>query len=100
MRLRLFRIGVLCVLAPVAALGQEDGPSLGDLARNLRKNKIGPIQETPIIDNDNLAQATADAKNRKPKTDDNFSLSIDPTAKMIKATSPGVTCNLSFNARA
>ncbi len=89
-----------CVLLPLVAVAQEDEPSLGDVARDLRRNKVAPRQETPIIDNDNLAQAMLDAKNRKPKVDDKFVLSIDPTAKMIKASSPDVTCNLSFNARA
>ena len=93
-------IVAICVLWPIAALAQEDEPSLGDLARNFRKNKVGPHQESPIIDNENLAQAMEDAKNRKPKADDKFVLSIDPTAKTIKASSPDVTCNLSFNARA
>jgi hypothetical protein len=92
----------LCVLWPLAATAQDDEPSLGDLARNFRKNKdkVGPHQDAPIIDNDNLAQATEDAKNRKPKTDDKFVLSIDAVAKTIKASSPDVTCSLSFNARA
>jgi hypothetical protein len=61
---------------------------------------VGPHQDAPIIDNDNLAQATEDAKNRKPKNDDKFVLSIDAVAKTIKASSPDVTCSLSFNARA
>jgi hypothetical protein len=90
----------LCVLWPLAATAQDDEPSLGDLARNFRKNKVGPHQDAPIIDNDNLAQATEDAKNRKPKNDDKFVLSIDAVAKTIKASSPDVTCSLSFNARA
>jgi len=90
----------LCVLWPLAATAQDDEPSLGDLARNFRKNRVGPHQDAPIIDNDNLAQATQDAKNRKPKNDDKFVLSIDAVAKTIKASSPDVTCSLSFNARA
>ena len=92
----------LCVLWPLAATAQDDEPSLGDLARNFRKNKdrVGPHQDAPIIDNDNLAQATEEAKNRKPKNDDKFVLSIDAVAKTIRASSPDVTCSLSFNARA
>jgi hypothetical protein len=89
-----------CVLWPLAAAAQDDQPSLGDLARNLRKNKAPQQLEAPIIDNENLAQATEDAKNRKPRTPDKFVLSIDAVAKTIKASSPDVTCNLSFNARA
>ena len=90
----------LCVLWPLAAPAQDDEPSLGDLARNFRKNKVGPHQDAPIIDNDNLAQAMEDAKNRKPGTPEKFVLSIDAVAKTIKASSPDVTCSLSFNARA
>src|SRR5580765_1021021 len=90
----------ICVLWPLAATAQDDEPSLGDLARNFRKNKVGPHQDGPIIDNENLAQATEDAKNRKPRTPEKFVLSIDAVAKTIKASSPDVTCSLSFNARA
>ena len=90
----------LCVLWPLTAGAQDDEPSLGDLARNFRKNKVGPHQEAPVIDNDNLAQAMEDAKNRKPRTPEKFILSIDAVAKTIKASSPDVTCSLSFNARA
>jgi hypothetical protein len=90
-----------CLLWPFLATAQ-DNPPLGDLARNLRKNRPPQQLEAPIIDNENLAQATQDAKNRRPTTSgkDKFVLSIDPAAKTIKATSPDVTCNLSFNARA
>src|SRR5882762_3047269 len=89
-----------CVLWPLAATAQDDQPSLGDLARNLRKNRAPQQLEAPVIDNENLAQATEDAKNRKPRTSDKFVLSIDAVAKTIKASSPDVTCSLSFNARA
>ena len=88
------------MLWSLAAVAQDDDPSLGDVARNLRKSKVGQHQDGPIIDNDNLAQAMEDAKNRKPRTADKFVLSIDAVAKTIKASSPDVTCNLSFNARA
>ena len=93
----------LCLCWPILALAQDDQP-LGDLARNLRKNKLPQQLEAPLIDNDNLAQATEDAKNRRPvaqeKDKDKFVLSIDPVAQTIKASAPDVTCNLSFNARA
>jgi hypothetical protein len=93
---------VLCVLWPLAAIAQEDQPSLGDLARNLRKNKAPQQLEAPIIDNENLAQAMEDAKSRRPRPSDSdkLVLSIDAVAKTIKASSPDVTCSLSFNGRA
>lgn len=88
----------LCLLWPVATWAQDDEPSLGDLARQMRQNKA-PGPESPVIDNENLAQATADAKNRRPQPADKFVLSIDQAGK-IKASSPDVSCSLSFNARA
>jgi hypothetical protein len=89
-----------CLLWPLAMAAQDDEPSLGDLARNFRKNKTAPRQEGPIIDNDNLAQTMEDAENRKPARSDKFTLSIDPTGNTIRASSPDVTCSMSFNARA
>ncbi len=90
----------LCLLWPFIATAQDDQPSLGDLARNLRKNKAPEQIEAPVIDNENLAQATEAAKNRRPQPGEKFVLSIDAVAKTIKASSPDVTCSLSFNARA
>ena len=94
------RLIALCVLWPLAGLAQDDQPSLGDLARNLRKNKAPQQVEAPLIDNENLAQATEDAKNRRPQAGEKLVLSIDAVAKTITASSPDVTCSLSFNARA
>jgi hypothetical protein len=93
------RLVVLCgLLWPSVAAAQNDEMPLGDLARTVRKNK--PLQpERPVIDNENLAQATADAKNHK-SSQDKLVLSIDPAGRSIRASSPDVTCNLSFNARA
>lgn len=101
MNLRIPVLIAFCLLWPVAAIAQDE-PSLGDVARSLRQNKAPQQLEAPIIDNDNLAQATEDAKNRRPVSQhkDKFVLSIDAVAKTIKATSPDVTCSLSFNARA
>jgi hypothetical protein len=86
------------VLWPSAAAAQNDEMPLGDLARTVRKNK--PVQpERPVIDNENLAQAMEEVKRHK-SSGDKFVLSIDPAGKSIRAQSPDVTCNLSFNARA
>ena len=85
---------------------QDDAPSLGDLARNLRKDKAqqqqtqqsGPIN--PVIDNDNLTQVMDDAKNARPVKQDRTVFSIDTASNTLKVSSPDVTCSLSFNARA
>jgi hypothetical protein len=90
---------------PRAASAQDDAPSLGDLARNLRKNKAQQPQppsdpaET-VIDNDNLAQVMEDAKKARPLKPDKTVFSIDPAGNTVKVSSPDVTCSLSFNARA
>jgi hypothetical protein len=87
-------------------VAQEDVPSLGDLARNLRKNKAEQPAKPPadplhpIIDNDNFSQVMEDAKNARPAKQDKTVFSIDPSGNTLKVSSPDVTCSLSFNARA
>jgi len=109
--LRLVALGALIVvplvvfLCPLAASAQDDAPSLGDLARDVRKNKLQqPQQQTnpahPIIDNDNLIQVMDDAKKARPVKQDKTVFSIDPSGNTLKVSSPDVTCSLSFNARA
>jgi hypothetical protein len=102
-------VGVLAsclLLFPLAASAQGDTPSLGDLARNLRKNKSQqPPQQhwdssRTVIDNDNLTQVMEDAKNAKPVESDKTVFSIDRATNTLKVSSPDVTCSLSFNARA
>src|SRR6202795_4038696 len=100
-------LGVLLValLCALAASAQEDAPSLGDLARDVRKNKLQQPQQQedpahPVIDNDNLAQVMDDAKKARPVKQDKTVFSIDPSGNTLKISSPDVTCSLSFNARA
>src|SRR5450755_191716 len=69
-KLRLLAFGLLLV-SLAASAQDEDVPSLGDFARNLRKNKTqtSPQQATPdrpVIDNDNLSQVMEDAKRARP----------------------------------
>ncbi len=97
---------LLAALFPLAASAQDDAPSLGDLARNLRKNKSQQQPQQPpdavrtVIDNDNLAQVMEDAKKARPVKQDKTVFSIDPSSNALKISSPDVTCSLSFNARA
>jgi len=99
-------VSMLVSLCPLAASAQDDAPSLGDLARTLRKNKSEQPQQqppdaaSPVIDNDNLAQVIEDAKNLRPARQDKTVFSIDPSSNTLKVSSPDVTCSLSFNARA
>ena len=98
---------MLLATLPLAALGQDDAPSLGDLARSLRKNKSEQQPQQPpdtagdkVIDNDNLTQVMDDAMNARPVKQDKTVFSIDPSGSTVKVSSPDVTCSLSFNARA
>jgi hypothetical protein len=94
------------LIVPLAASAQDDVPSLGDLARNLRKNKAQqqpqqqPDPARTVIDNDNLAQVMEDAEQARPVKQDKTVFSIDPSGNTLKLSSPDVTCSLSFNARA
>ncbi|MGB9071849.1 MAG: hypothetical protein WCC22_04200 [Terriglobales bacterium] len=90
-------LALLALLWPWTAAAQSDEPSLGDLARSLRKSKAQQPQARPVIDNDNLAQAMEDVKKLKPNR---MVLSVDASGKGFKVSSADVTCSLSFNANA
>ena len=94
----LIALGMLC---PGASFAQDDEQSLGDLARDLRRHRTPQQLDVPLIDNDNLAQAMEEAKNRRAlaQDKDKLVLSIDSATQTIKASSQDVTCSLSFNGR-
>ena len=91
---------MLLVLTPVLASpshAQSDEMPLGDLARSLRKNQTPP---RTVIDNDNLPAVMEDGETRKwALTGLRFNLGQD-VIQMVNASSPDVTCALSFNAKA
>jgi hypothetical protein len=93
---------LLGLLFPVLLMSQADGdPSLGDLARSLRKSKAVPDQPVaaqPVIDNDNLSKVMEDAEAQRLKGLPVFS--IDEAGKNFEMKSPDGTCSLSFNANA
>jgi hypothetical protein len=109
-RLRPFAYVALLIAIPVAAAAQDDSPSLGDLARTIRKNKSQqqaqqqtqpqPAPSRPIIDNDNLTQVMDDAHKARPVNPEKTVFSIDPSGNTVKVSSPDVTCSLSFNSKA
>jgi len=117
--LMLVLVGAL--IWPAATSAQDDGTSLGEVARNLRKSKAeqaeqpskqpaqqqSPQQSQPevqpvrsVIDNDNLAQAIEDARNARPVAQGKTVFSLDPSGNKLTVKSADVTCSLSFNARA
>jgi hypothetical protein len=100
------RVVALCLLlSPAALMAQDDEPSLGDVARNLRRNKaqqqveqVQPQAAPPVIDNDNLAQAMEDA--RRVKSAEKIVFSVDSSGKNFRLTSPDISCSMAFNGRA
>jgi hypothetical protein len=101
----------LAVLAPAiwpsAAFAQDEEQPLGDLARNLRRDKAQQQASAPapppvrtVVDNDNLTQVMEDAAKLKPVAQDKTVLSLNSSGNMLTVSSPDVTCSMSFNARA
>jgi len=95
------------VVGPNAASAQDEEQSLGDLARNLRRDKAQQQASAPappplqtVVDNDNLAQVMADARKLKPIEPDKTVLSLNSSGDKLTVSSPDVTCSMSFNARA
>ncbi len=108
-------LSVLVCPAGVRAQEQDEGPSLGDLARTLRKNKDKDKAQQPsqkpadvpqalpertVIDNDNLSDVMEEAKRTKAVVQNKTVFSLDSSGNMLKVSSPDVTCSMSFNARA
>ena len=87
------------LVAPVHVIAQSDNsePSLGDLARALRKSKAAPAPPV-VIDNDNLSQVMDEVQTRRLNGAVLFS--VDEAGKNLKVSSPDVTCSLSFSAQA
>jgi hypothetical protein len=100
------RLVALCLLLwPAVSAAQDDEPSLGDVARNLRRDKAQqqveqaqPQAPPAVIDDDNLAQAMEDVK--RVKSAEKIVFSVDPSGKNFRLTSPDVSCSLAFNGRA
>ena len=89
---------ILVLLATVLAIScpAQDETPLGDVARSLRKTQSPP---KTVIDNDNLPAVMEDGETRKWMTTDlRYSLGQD-VIQLVNASSPDVTCALSFNAK-
>ncbi len=83
---------------PTQGIAQSEAPepSLGDLARALRKQKAAP-QHT-VIDNENLQKVMDEVQERKLKG--SLLFTFDSAASKFQVSSPDVTCDLSFSASA
>ncbi len=90
---------VVGLVVPMGVLAQSDTPepSLGELARALRKSKVAPSQPV-VIDNDNITQVMDEVQDKRLKNTVLFS--VDESGKSLKMSSPDVTCSLSFSSQA
>ena len=89
---------LLGCLLPVCSVAQSDGgePSLGDLARSLRKGK--PAPEHAVIDNDNLHKVMDEVQISSSRA--NCCSVLMRAGKKFQVSSPDVTCDLSFSGSA
>jgi len=96
---RAYRLATLAllVITPGWLYAQSDTPepSLGEVARNMRKEKAAA---RPVIDNDNLSTVMSDAEANRLKGKMIFSL--DGSGKDFQVSSPDATCSLSFSTHA
>jgi len=88
-------IVLVCAAVSVHAQSENNEPSLGDLARNMRKEKAAA---RPVIDNDNLSTVMSEAEANRLKGKVLFSL--DSSGKDFQVSSPDATCSLSFSTHA
>lgn len=95
--IRTFQVSVLLLSALflcLPALAQSDDISLGDLARNLRKNQAPP---TTVIDNDNLSDVMEQGENKRWASSSSRSTFERAAMQIVSGSSPDVTCALSFS---
>ena len=101
---RLVSVVVLGLVIPATVFAQADStePSLGDVARALRKNKAAPAAAAaparPVIDNENFDQVVNDVE--KKRLDGKLRFSLDGGGNDFQVSSADVTCSLSFSSKA
>jgi hypothetical protein len=88
---------ILLAAASVFAQSDDNEPSLGDLARSLRKSKAAATTQN-VIDNENLPRVMEEVESHKQKG--SMVYSFDRLGKSFQVSSPDVTCSLSFTAPA
>jgi hypothetical protein len=90
-------ISIVCIfIYGVPRLYAQDDPDsipLGDLARSLRKK---PAASESVIDNDNLSKVMQDADSRRAVGSSSI-FSFVAGSSTFRASSPDVTCSLSFS---
>jgi len=98
----LISIALLTLALPVCVVAQDSEPSLGDIARKLRREKEGKEKRTTehgVIDNENIDQLMNELQ-RKRFNSTTLLFSLDKGGQNFKVSAPDVSCNLSFSGKA
>lgn len=99
----LISIVLLALALPVCLTAQEPSePSLGDIARQLRREKEEKEKkgtEHDVIDNENLNQLMNELQSRRFNST-TLMFSLDKGSQNFKVSTPDVSCNLSFSGKA
>ncbi len=90
-------LGIVLIPLPSLYAQDQNEPSLGDLARSLRKK---PVVTETVIDNDNLPTVMDQAETQRMKGLSPTSLfSFAPVPNSIQISSPDVMCSLAFTGK-
>jgi hypothetical protein len=94
----LILLGIFFASLSLHAQDQSE-PSLGDLARSLRKK---PLVTETVIDNDNLSNVMDEVETQRMNgwsSSSSSIFSLTPVAKSFQISSPDVTCSLAFSGK-
>src|SRR5882762_8732954 len=98
----LISIALLTLALPVGLAADDTEPSLGDVARALRREKEEKDKKTSehnVIDNENIDQLMNELQS-KHFNSTSLLFSLDSGGKNFKVSAPDVSCNLSFSGKA
>ncbi|HSS98146.1 MAG TPA: hypothetical protein VLK33_13995 [Terriglobales bacterium] len=98
----LISIAILTLTLPVCLAAQENEPSLGDIARQIRREKEEKEKksaERGVIDNENLNQLMNEMQSKRFNST-TLMFSLDKGGQNFKVSAPDVSCNLSFSGKA
>ena len=97
---RLISIALLTMALPVCLIAQEPEPSLGDVARQVRREKEAKEKrEHGVIDNENLDQLMKELQSKRFNST-TLMFSLDKGGQNFKVSAPDVSCSLSFSGKA
>lgn len=96
----LISVALLTLTLPFCLFAQESESSLGDIARQLRREKEEKEKkEHNVIDNENLDQRLNELQSKRFNST-TLLFSLNKGGQNFKVSAPDVSCNLSFSGKA